>query len=418
MSQIRFVSALFALFIAFALAKAPDVWAGEAADYTREALTKGQWDEADQELSRRIAADAGNDEARFGLAMVRFARAIEKFGRHQYRHGLNPDPVAEMPLMRFPLPHNPKPELLTYETQRAALQALLDDLAQVDKTLAGMQGKDVKIVLDLEKVRLDFAPGTGDAGTKTLMNLIRAINPAIRFSFVPETAAAAFEVAFDNADVIWLRGYCHLLSAGLEFVLAHDWRDTFNMGGSLFYPSLTANVGRSPLATGPGNSNMENRIADAVALIHQIRWPVAEAERLKQTREHLKQVVALSRRNWQIILAETDDDREWIPSPAQKNAALPTMTISAERVAAWMNALDAFDAVLDGRKLIPHWRTEKGINMKRALEEPRTFDLVLWVTGHAAIPYLEDGPVLTSQEFAMWQRVFGGDFLLFAVYFN
>lgn len=415
MSQIRRLLPVLTLFAM--LFAAPVAHAGQTADYTRDALTKGQWDEAEKELASRITADTGNDEARYGLAMVRFARAIEKFGRHQYRHGLHPTPFMEVPLMRFPVPQNPKPEILTYETQRAALQTLLDDLSGVEKTLAAMQGKDVKIVLDLEKVRLDFAPGANDATPKTLMSVLRAINPATRGT-ATENAESSFEVAFDTADALWLRGYCHLLSASLEFVLGHDWRDTFTVGAGYFYPqpdSMHDNQSPPELQSYRGT---EYRIADGIAALHQIRWPVIEPDRLKRTREHLKQVVALSRDNWKAILAETDDDREWIPSPKQKNAAMPAMAITEERVTAWLAALDAFDAVLEGRKLIPHWRMMKGVNLKRVLEEPRTFDLVLWASGHAALPYLEDGPVLTSQEYAAWERVFQGNFLFFAIYFN
>jgi len=43
---------------------------------------------------------------------------------------------------------------------------------------------------------------------------------------------------------------------------------------------------------------------------------------------------------------------------------------------------------------------------------------VLWITGHAAAPYMEDGPVISAESWRLWQQVFEGDFLLFAVYFN
>jgi hypothetical protein len=94
------------------------------------------------------------------------------------------------------------------------------------------------------------------------------------------------------------------------------------------------------------------------------------------------------------------------------------MQLSQDQVNTWLAAIDDFEAVLDGRKLIPHWRFEKGINLRMVLEEPRTFDAVLWATGHAAIPYLQQGPILTAQTWGAWQRVFAGNFLIFALYLN
>ena len=80
--------------------------------------------------------------------------------------------------------------------------------------------------------------------------------------------------------------------------------------------------------------------------------------------------------------------------------------------------LSEFEAVLQGKKLIPHWRLAKGINFKRALTESRSFDPILWAQGSAALPYLEDGPVTDAQT---WNRIMGmfeGNFLGYAVWFN
>ena len=394
--------------------------AGEAADYTREALQKGDWKAAETDLTRRLVEDAGNDEARFGLAMVQFAQAIETFGKHHHRYGLQPRQAV--PFLRIPVPENSSPDVPTYEIQRAALQTLLDELTKVEATLGKMQGKDVTIRVDLEKVRLDFrskpdlAPGSEAQKQATLMSVIRGMNPPVVRPSAPEIAPVPFEVAFDRADALWLQGYCHLLSAGLEFVLAYDWRETFAKTAGLFYPRLKLPGELAPAK--PGFFGDEYAIADGIAMLHEIRWQPVEPDRLLRTREHLKQVVALSRLSWQAIFAETDDEAEWVPGPAQKNAVMPTMQITQERVDTWLAALDEFDAVLDGRKLIPHWRFHKGVNLRRVLEQPQSFDLVLWATGHGALPYLEEGEVVSSQTWRTWQAVFGGNFLLFAVYLN
>ncbi|MGA2128161.1 MAG: hypothetical protein ABSG76_18660 [Xanthobacteraceae bacterium] len=388
--------------------------AGESAALTRQIAESGNWRDGERTLADRLTADPADDEARFGLGMVRFIAAVEAFGQHHYRFGLKTPEVLQLPFLRLPVPLNLKPDVLTYDLQRAALQSFLDRLAAVEATLADIRDPDLKIVIDLERTRLDFrGSGTADPDA-TLMSVVRSVSPMAMPRQVKRPVA--FEVAFDRGDAIWLRGYCHLLSAGLEFVLAYDWRDTFTDAGGLFYPRIGA---PDRAGTGSPSWTAENReIANAVAMIHRIRWEPTEPARLAKVRDHLKRVVGLSRDSWKAILSETDDDREWIPAPGQKDGVLPGMAVTQERLDTWLSALDEFDAALDGRKLVPHWVLEKGINLRRVLEEPRTFDLVLWATGHAAAPYLEDGPMIKADTWRLWQRVFQGDFLSFAAYFN
>ena len=216
--------------------------------------------------------------------------------------------------------------------------------------------------------------------------------------------------------MLWLRGYTHLISAFLEFALAYDWRETYDAAAHLFF----AGARPSTALAAPANAmfGRDDRIADVIALIHLIHWPVAEPQLLVVAREHLKSVITLSRESWKEILAETDDDREWILSPRQKNVAFSGPQVTQERVDGWLRALDAFEEVLDGRKLVPHWRFARGIDFNAIFASPRPFDLVLWITGHAAIPYLKEGPTMSREDWAQWERVFGGQFMLFAVWFN
>ena len=85
---------------------------------------------------------------------------------------------------------------------------------------------------------------------------------------------------------------------------------------------------------------------------------------------------------------------------------------------AWRGVLDQMDAALDGKALIPHWRLEKGINLRRVFDEPKPFDLVLWITGPGALPYLESGPTMTSAGWRGLTDAFHGDFATYLVWFN
>jgi hypothetical protein len=88
--------------------------------------------------------------------------------------------------------------------------------------------------------------------------------------------------------------------------------------------------------------------------------------------------------------------------------------------------------LLEGRKLIPFWRdylrimgpgaaippTGRGVNLRRALQEPRDFDLILAVQGTAVLPYVEEGPLSQPQTWNELLRAFRGSFFGFAIWFN
>ena len=396
--------------------------AGEPATKAREILESGKLGAGEQDFAARLTKTPQDDETRFGLGLIRLARAIEAYGQSQYRYGLRPTKSASLPFLRFPVPVNPKPEALTYEGQRDVLKALLADLTAVEATLAPMSGGDVKIRLDLQNIRFDLRGDGKAAGASRVSDILVALRITEgEKGKKPEP----FEVAFDTADALWLRGYCHVLSGTLEFLLAYDWHVAFEHSGRLFYPRIMP-VPLNGVVSAPEESRADRmfgisdglEIADLIALLHDTNWPVAEPARMALALAHFRQMTALSRLTWKAIQAETDDDHEWIPGPQQKNGVLSGIPVTKPQVDEWLAALDDFDAVLDGKLLIPYWRFAKGINLKKVFLEPRPFDLVLWFTGHAAAPYVEDGPVMAQEVWRRRQEIFGGNFPGYAVWFN
>ena len=408
------------LLIAFTCLAASAARADDSEGFTRQILENGQIAAGELAATARLSLDPADNQARFGLAMIRFARAIERYGQTQYRYGLRAPRNVNLPLLRFPVPVNPSPEALTYAKQRDALEAMLGDLTGVEATLAPMTERRVKIVLDLNAIKFDLR-GDGKPDDSEKLSSILA---SLRMMQADSAGKAEpFEVAFDNADALWLRGYCRLLSAAIEFVLAYDWRLTFERAGGLFYPRIAP----SPFQGKAADPDIERdsgwfggraEIADAIAFVHEIRWPLAEPARLQNAHADLKQVIALNRQTWKAILARTDDDRVWIPGPQQKHGVLTGMPVNQQQLDAWLRALDEFDAVLDGRKLLPHWRFVEGVNFRKVFFDPRPFDLVLWATGQAAAPYLEAGSILSATEWEEWQRIFDGNFPGYAFWFN
>jgi hypothetical protein len=398
---------------------APRGRAAEAsAEAARQHLYAGTITAGIAELQQRVAADGGDREARFGLGALQFVRAVEHLGQGFYHYGLRSPRTISAPLLRLPVPSNPNPEPIGYEDFRAQLQSFTDDLAAADARLADVGDGEVRFVLDLMRVRLDMR-GDGKPGDdETLGQILSAVSGGMAG---PSTAAQGLEVKFDAGDAAWLRGYTHILMALDEFLLAHDFRVTFETTFHLFFARSRSPLADALAAPAPPDSTFgtgeATQIADAVALIHTLNWPVIDAARETKVRAHLLQVVALSRQSWTLIEAETGDDREWIPNPRQKNSALG-LTVSEQELRSWFELLDEAQAILEGRKLIPHWRFRRGFDVKKFLDEQQSFDLVMLLSGAGAVPFLADGDVTSSKRWGEMTGAFAGGFLLHVVWFN
>ncbi len=392
--------------------------AGEAADVAAEHLYAGRLEAGEERL--RALADAAPDdaEAKAALGTVRFARAIERFAQAMYRHGFDPGGRGGFgPLLRMPMPVNPSPETLDYEGLRTIFATLSTDLDAAEATLAEVGDRPVELVLAPGRIRLDIdGDGTAAEG-ETLLSL------AFGDDAPPELREAneRFVVAFDTADVYWLRGYAHLLGSAADFWLAFEFRETFDLTFQAIFPRAGL-PNAEALTTGSSVAGLEaDDIADVVALIHLIDWPVADRARLERVRTRWLAVAELNRKTWAAAQAETDDDREWLPAPKQRNSVMAGamgLEVTQERLDAWLAAVAEVEDVLEGRKLLPHWRFAKGVDLRRAFAEAERFDLVLWVAGQGVLPFLADGPVADGESLAAAERAFGGDLLTYAFWFN
>jgi hypothetical protein len=373
-------------------------------------LYSGRLADGEKKLAAQLERFPNDDSVRFGLGSLQFVRAVEHLSQSLYRYGLGRTPfMNSMPMiLRLPVPANPNPEAIDYPAQCRIFQTFLEDLAKVEATLSKVSDGDFKVPIDLTRVQFD---PTGEGKPVPITGLLDAYFAANR------RPTAQFAITFDAGDAHWLRGYCHLLSALCEVVLAHDMREIFDHTAHLFFPKAKTPFPFLAYREDTKSFDFET-IVDAITAVHLLRLPVVEKDRMKSALAHLKGMIAESRAMWKCVLAETDDDHEWIPNPRQ--TGVTGTKVTDEMVKGWMTFLDEADALLDGRKLVPFWRGNgsKGVNLRRAFEDPRQFDLVLWVQGTAAVPYLEDGPVTTKETWTRLQRIFQGDFIGFAFWFN
>ena len=382
-----------------------------ATDIAVSHLEAGTLADGESELAKIVAAHPEDQDALLGLGVMRTMLALEHLSQGLYRYGLTPPEAFMAPVIRLPVPENPNPESITYQDFRGLLLAFYDDLSSAEATLAKVQSSDVAMVLDLKQVRYD-ANGDGASGDdERLMAVVQHLS-GLNASEMP--ASLTFE--FDIGDVYWLRGYEHILMAIDDFFLAHDWQQSFDASFFHFFPAMHSPLRDALPPAGDLENDQYGPIADLVSFVH-IPWPVTEPERMAEVRAHLEQTIAMSRQSWQAIAAETDDDREWIPSATQ-TSPFASLQVTPERIAAWYKALDEAEAILDGDKLVPHWRFEQGVNLRRFFDEPQTFDLVLLTTGPGVLPYLEDGPKTSADDWNQVLAAFGNSFGLFALWVN
>ena len=327
-------------------------------------------------------------------------------------------------------PANPNPEPLSYEQLRTLLG---DYVIAMDSARDHFKRADTGsfvVTIDPLRVRVDLdGDGTAREG-ETLGAMVGGVGefadipapdgppPGGKSKTKDSEPTVDTSIGFDNADAIWFAGYSQVAAAPVDLLLAHDFSEFFNAYLHRVFPA--AGLPMQDYSTGSTlfmDPDSDAFIADIVAAIHTADFPVTDAPRLAGVLERLKSIVAFSRRNWELILAETDDNRELVPGPHQTSLA-PEMPVTSEAPEAWMATLDTVDQILAGELLVPHWRFKQGFDLKAYFETATETDIVMLIAGQGALPFLKAGPIADAQSFAEANRVFGTDWLNYAFWFN
>lgn len=380
-------------------------------------LNAGRADEALGQVS------GGSQELKLARGIARAMHGLERFGQGLYRYGAgNTSPqrrmLGQVTGAAFPVPLNAKPDEVTYDKLRDLLEQLVKDLDDADKLLAEVHDSDAKLPVRVAEAWFDLNEnGKRDSGEEFLAILTSMMGGP------PDGAddLAKLEIDFDLADAFWFRGYCNILAGTTEFLLGYDFHEWFDIAGHLMFPGYVSaarkSLGERGISTEPFDMDS---IADLIASIHTLRFPVKDGARLKSALSHFERAIARSRGMWDSALKETDDEHEWIPNPRQ-HSNYGNVRVTDEMVKSWRGILDECEAILQGKKLLPHWRlrrTEYGVNLRRVFTEPTTLDFVMWVEGTAATPYIERGPTTSEETWNSLSRAFGGSLLGYTFWFN
>ena len=383
-----------------------------AAPDTDAILSSGKFDEGVAALEAHLKEQPKDDVSRLGLGVTQFVSAVQRLGQKMAVYGPREPNFIFWPTPPLPAGVPAPAEPLTYPLLRKINQEWLDDLARIEATLAKNTSDEVKLPLHVGRVTMNL--GTAETRSLTLLPILQ------QFRLGAAGRGADFVITFDRADVDWLRGYCHLLSALSEMMLAYDGQELFDVAAHrLFQHAKTPHAFLLEPNRPPNDGWFQfEDIADAVAMIHMLRFPLVEPKRMPTALGHIEQAMSLSRQMWKRVLAETDNDHEWIPGPKQKGAI--NIPVTQEMVDNWLRALDEAEQIVQGKKLIPFWRGKptRGVNLRKVFLEPRQLDIVLWIQGTAATPYLEEGELTKPDTWQQINRAFGGQFVGFGMWFN
>jgi hypothetical protein len=374
----------------------------------------------DGRINEGLAAFASptNNSERFSLAVLQTLDGLQQFSAGIYHLGIKPDfAQSDIPFFRVvPTNHGQASnEIATPEKVSELFNNLRASLKRANSTLAGMSDEEFKVEVNLSQARLDF-DGDGIVSSNELL-----VDTLGRVLGVPARTQAGGDliIHFDSADAMWLKGYTHFLTGIIDMILAYDWLPVWNQCAHQVFqhPDPMPPIASFSAVSQGGEFDEEfAQWADFIAAVHDMRLELRDKNGLSEARDEFRSMISCSRVCWKRVLAETDDDHEWLPSPNQTGPGGAKVT--QKQIDGWMHILDELDDILAGKKLLPHWRIKDGtgINVDKLVASPPPLDLVLMIQGSAFIPYLEEGPVSDQTTWRTLSEPFGPGFMRFAIW--
>jgi hypothetical protein len=272
------------------------------------ALRASQFVEAERHAAAALALDPGNALAAAVRAFTAYRTASTTL-------------VKEIGMLIDKAEHF---EFLDHASGRAAWTTFLAQLDAIDRDLA-VVAADRRFALDLclACVEQDWnLDGRIEEGDHELLEL-EYDGKGGRLADGDPRRRPTFR--FDHGDAEWARAMIAFQRAGVNLVLAYRWSDL----DKLFVRGMTG-------------ERLEIKLIDAGRVTRARELVLAGLDAADRCRE--------------AYLAETDDEREWVPSPRQKDHPVP-LAVDATLYATWAGVIG------DVRRLL---RSEDGIAMREA----------------------------------------------------
>lgn len=349
-------------------------------------------------------------ETAFVLGGVRFLQAAEHI--FQIRYANYDGSLPMIPGMRNDLPFNPNSEFDPAFLENAASGALAH-LAQAEAALQPAIDGEFEVEVPFDAIWFDI----DEDGERDDWESLGAVMSSLGTDPDPSFGGI---VRFDSADAEWLAAYVHVISGTSELVLALDPTPAITTvyEGRL---QLTA------LGAPPTSGFLDDEFVDVLAAtLLTLRGPL-DANRTRAAHAHFKAMIAHNQAFWRELSEETDNQLEWLPNSEQTSAF--GLTLPAEMAESWQAVLSDMDAILDGEKLVPFVRIGVGqdldengqgigLNLNKLLQDPGDMDLILWIQGAGATPYLERGTLADGEAWRRFQQLTQGNGLVFAMLLN
>ncbi|MFO0754925.1 MAG: hypothetical protein U0359_00420 [Byssovorax sp.] len=271
----------------------------DAARPSIDALQRGRFEEAAELAEKGLAADGDNPYPHLVRAISRYERSMRTLAREG--RGIADDLDEGR---------------LDDKAVRAVLRRAEGELGAVDEDLAAAAARSgIGLDLCLACWDLDWnGNGRIDRGDALLLQIeqdeagepIAEDDPRRKPTF-----------HFDDGDVLWARAFVSFQRAGLDLLMAYDLGEIAKLA--------------------KGKRDMPERIT----------LRLVDRGRVGDARDKILEGLNFSDGARKRYLAETDDDREWVPNPRQKSHPMP-LPVDALLYQTWEGVLGDVRRLVEG----------------------------------------------------------------------
>lgn len=350
-------------------------------------------------LARLTALPSPTPEERFAIGGLEFLAGLERLAKLRAHVALPPDlhwvapifaPIAPAELTRPLAPGEIKAVTEAFVAAMERASAALAALPEGAEFGFALDARDLWFDLDDDGQRSPFE----DAAYFVQMLIIGTALPQDETSPPPI-------VRFDTADAAWLSAYAHVLAGMGELLSAYDLEAAMTKAAEsqLKLKKMTRTVGRPPL------DSFETWI-DPIAIFFDTISQQPKPEHTRAAAAHWRAMIADNKRFWHLVAQETDNQAEWIPND-QQNSILG-LEFPPGLGATWQKVLADGEALLNGTRALPFWRSSSvGIDAAAWLENPAPLDLPGLAQGWALAPYFSAAPVIDAQSWRQLESLVG-----------
>ncbi len=190
------------------------------------------------------------------------------------------------------------------------------DLALVDQDLAEAQ-KSSNVALELCLACWKGIDWNGDGRVNHRDELLLQIEVDAHGEPIPEGDPRRTPTfRFDDGDIAWARAYVGFQRAALDIVLAYDF-------------------------------NGVNEVLRDQRNSKRLVLKLVDKQRITEAKARLLEAIDQSAACRSAYLAETDDDREWVPNPRQKNHPMP-LDVDQALYDTWGGVLEDLRKIVNG----------------------------------------------------------------------